>query len=123
MEGAAFSAAAREAIDAGFAAGHGLHVSMITAWEVATLVRKGRYDMQGTPSSWFAELTKRSGMVTVDLTPQLLIDSVFLPGEPPNDPADRIIAATARLHGLTLVTRDKRLRVYAATGAVELLVC
>jgi PIN domain nuclease of toxin-antitoxin system len=49
--------------------------------------------------------------------------SSYLPGEPPRDPADRIIAATAREYGYCLVTRDRLLLEYADRGHIQVLVC
>jgi PIN domain nuclease of toxin-antitoxin system len=40
----------------------------------------------------------------------------MLPGGPPNDPVDRIIAATGRVFGYTVVTRDGDLMRYARAG-------
>jgi PIN domain nuclease of toxin-antitoxin system len=57
------------------------------------------------------------------MSPNLLIDSSFLPGKPPRDPADRIIAATARDHGCTLLTRDRVLLDYAKQGHIRVLAC
>jgi PIN domain nuclease of toxin-antitoxin system len=48
---------------------------------------------------------------------------LFLPGKPPRDPADRIIAATARDLGATLVTRDRALLAYGEEGHVAVLEC
>jgi PIN domain nuclease of toxin-antitoxin system len=113
----------RHAIDGAVSSNAGAHVSAITAWEVATLVRKGRYELSGPPETWFAALVARPGIRLVDLTPEILMASVFLPGEPPADPADRMIAATARARGLAIVTRDRPLRDYAAAGHVSLIHC
>lgn len=113
----------KEAIGEAAPSDAGVHVSPITAWEVATLVRKGRYRLGGTPEAWFAALATRPGIRLVDLTPEILMASVFLPGDPPADPADRMIAATARARGLTIVTRDRPLRAYAANGHVSLIPC
>jgi PIN domain nuclease of toxin-antitoxin system len=52
-----------------------------------------------------------------------LIASSFLPGKPPRDPADRIIAATARDLGATLVTRDRALLDYGSQGHIAVLEC
>jgi len=46
-----------------------------------------------------------------------------LPGAPPADPADRIIAATARLHGYRVITRDGKLLSYAAQGHILATAC
>jgi PIN domain nuclease of toxin-antitoxin system len=58
-----------------------------------------------------------------DLSPDLLIASSYLPGKPPKDPTDRILAATARELGATLVTRDRTLLDYGKQGHVAVLEC
>jgi PIN domain nuclease of toxin-antitoxin system len=45
-----------------------------------------------------------------EITPVIAALSVQFPDDFPRDPADRLIAATARAEGLTLVTRDERIR-------------
>ena len=45
----------------------------------------------------------------------------MLPGSPPADPADRMLIATARRRGLTLVTADRRILDYAAAGHVQVI--
>ena len=52
-----------------------------------------------------------------------MIDSTTLPGRPPKDPADRIIAASARQYGHTVVTRDSELLPYGRQGFLRTLVC
>ncbi len=118
------SPASRQAIaEAQRAGAGGVHVSPITAWEVATLVRKGRYRLAVSPKVWFVRLLDLPGVRLAGMTPDVLIDSVFLSGDPPPDPADRIIAATARHYGLVLVTRDKGLIAYGARGHLRTLTC
>jgi PIN domain nuclease of toxin-antitoxin system len=105
-------------------AGHaGVYVSAITAWEVATLVSKGRYRLYVSPQVWFARLLALAGVRLAPLTPDILIESAFLPGEPPKDPVDRMIVATARQHGLMLITRDRKLTAYAAQDHLRVLSC
>lgn len=57
------------------------------------------------------------------MPPSLLIASTQLPGLPPNDPADRIIAATAREAGLRVMTRDGKLLAYGEAGNLDTIVC
>jgi PIN domain nuclease of toxin-antitoxin system len=57
------------------------------------------------------------------LSPEILIASSFLPGEPPSDPADRILLATARDLGAMLVTRDRAILAYGESGQVSTLAC
>jgi PIN domain nuclease of toxin-antitoxin system len=58
-----------------------------------------------------------------DMPPDVLIASSFLPGVPPRDPADRIIAATARDLGATLITRDRALLAYGGQGHLNVVAC
>jgi PIN domain nuclease of toxin-antitoxin system len=53
------------------------------------------------------------------LTPSIAAGSSRLPGDFHGDPADRIIVATARTVGGALVTRDERIREYAAAGYLK----
>jgi PIN domain nuclease of toxin-antitoxin system len=57
------------------------------------------------------------------LSVETLTDSCELPGTPPDDPADRIIIATAREADMTIVTRDKQILEYSRAGHVRALVC
>jgi PIN domain nuclease of toxin-antitoxin system len=51
-------------------------------------------------------------LTLVELTPAILMESCELSPPFHGDPADQMIAATARHLGATLVTRDGRLRGY-----------
>lgn len=61
--------------------------------------------------------------VLAELTPKILMESSFLPGPVHKDPADRIIAATAREYGFTVMTRDRVLLDYGAEGYLSVLEC
>lgn len=98
-------------------------ISPMTAWEVGLLNARGRLIMAMSPQAWFEALLAVPGVVLTDLSPTILIASSFLPGAAPRDPADRIIAATARERGLRLVTRDKTLLDYAKKGHLDALAC
>jgi PIN domain nuclease of toxin-antitoxin system len=112
-----------EAIDAAYQAGATLFVSAITAWEVGLLVSRNRLSLVAKPERWFQRLLAIPGVRLADLSPDILIASSFLPGEPPRDPADRIILATARELGATLVTRDRQLLRYGGEGQVSTIAC
>jgi PIN domain nuclease of toxin-antitoxin system len=98
-------------------------ISPITAWEIGTLVRKGRIALSMAPDVWFEAALALPGMRLAPMPPRTLIASAFLPGTPPADPADRIIAATARAEDLILVTRDRKLLSYGEEGHVRVLAC
>jgi PIN domain nuclease of toxin-antitoxin system len=98
-------------------------ISPITAWEIGTLVRKGRIALSMPPEAWFDAALALPGVRLAPMPPRTLIASAFLPGTPPADPADRIIAATARTEGFVLVTRDQKLLSYGNEGHVRVLAC
>ena len=98
-------------------------VSPITAWEIGLLNARGRLPLLMEPAIWFRRLISLPGVELAELDPDILVQSSFLPGAPPRDPADRIIAATARALGYRLVTRDRILLDYAEAGHVEALAC
>jgi PIN domain nuclease of toxin-antitoxin system len=114
---------AREALAASPERRGPISVSAITAWEVATLVRKGRYRLRVTPKVWFDRLLTLPGIRLAPLAPSVLIDAADLPGDPPSDLADRMICATARASGLRIVTRDRKILAYGASGFVAILPC
>ena len=100
-----------------------IRVSSISAWEIANLVRKKRMSLAMRPASWFREASTRLGAELSDLGVEMLTDSCALPGNPPNDPADRIIIATARESAMTIVTRDRLILDYARAGHVRAMAC
>jgi len=123
MDGAPMSPAARDAIRAAQRAHAGVFVSPIAAWEIGMLVAKGRIQLSRSPEVWFETLLELPGVRLAPLSPTVLIASSALPGNPPSDPADRMIAATARAFGYTLITRDGELTPYAAAGHISAVGC
>jgi len=61
------------------------------------------------------------GLSLAQLTPEIAIESTRLPETFHGDPADRIIFATARKLGARLMTRDRRMRKYAAQQGLPVL--
>jgi PIN domain nuclease of toxin-antitoxin system len=100
-----------------------IYVSPISAWELGLLVARGRINLSMSAERWFLRLLQAPGLRLADMPPEILIASSFLPGAPPRDPADRILAATAREYGYTLVTRDRPLLDYARQGQISALSC
>jgi len=99
------------------------YVSPITAWEIGMLVARSRLKLLITPQRWLQRLFEVPGVRLADMSPDLLIASSFLPGDPPRDPADRIIVATARDCGATLITRDHALLAYGEQGHIRVEAC
>jgi PIN domain nuclease of toxin-antitoxin system len=116
-------AEAAAALDQAYAAGIAAYVSPISAWEIGALAARDAISLSIAPQRWFARVLETPGVRLASLSPELLIAASVLPGAPPRDTADRIIAATARDLGATLVTRDRTLINYGAQGHVSVLGC
>lgn len=114
---------ARAAMKAAFAADENVRVSPISAWELGLLSSKDRLPTRRAPLALFGEVVATKGIRVEPLSPEVLIESSFLPGTLHRDPADRILVATARAHDLTLVTRDVAILDYARQGHVSALAC
>ncbi len=112
-----------DAISAAQAQNAGVFVSPITAWEIATLAGRNRIQLSMSPEAWFNALLALPGVRLAPMPPEVLIASTALPGLPPRDPADRIIAATAREFGYTVITRNGELSLYAGAGHIEIVAC
>ena len=100
-----------------------LLVPPITAWEIAMLVSKGKIALALDPNRWFERFCELPSVNLTAMPPSVLVASTAMPGTPPEDPADRIIIATARTFGYALVTRDARILEYGAHGHVRAIEC
>ena len=96
-----------------------LHVSAITPWEIAMLVSKGRLTMVQEVGEWLRIAISLPGVRLAPLSVEVSVASTRLPGDFHSDPADRIIVATARHLGATLVTGDKLILAYSKAGHVK----
>jgi PIN domain nuclease of toxin-antitoxin system len=100
-----------------------LNVSAMSAWEIGILITKGRLPTTKGAMTWFDEAIEMIDATVVDVSLPVLVTSSFLPQPIHNDPADRIIIATAREHDLTIITRDRAILAYGAAGHVKTLAC
>lgn len=102
------SSPAREAMDRAFDDGE-LAVSAISVWEATMLERSGRLELRLPMNDVIAYCERLDGLTLLPITPRIALGSTQV-DTPTQDPADRLIAATALQHGATLVTMDERLR-------------
>ncbi len=123
MNGDRMTAESRQAITEAQRHNLGIFVSPISAWEIGTLTAKNRLQLTLEPEAWFDVLLSLQGVRLAAMTPPILIASTRLPGLPPKDPADRIVAATARSLGYVVITRDGELIPYAQAGHIEVVGC
>lgn len=117
------SPSASDALTAAWHSSVPTYVSPITAWEIGLLAASGRFKSPDPPARWFQRVLDLPNLRLAELPPRVLFESSLLPGSPPRDPADRIIAATARDFGLTVMTRDRALLEYAREGYLNAVAC
>lgn len=85
-----------------------LWLSPISVWEALLLVERGRIRVEMSPSEWVEQMVRALPRREAPLTHDIAIASRGLTLQH-EDPADRFLAATAKVLGLTLVTADARL--------------
>jgi PIN domain nuclease of toxin-antitoxin system len=91
------------------AAENEIWLSPISLWEVLVLVEKRRIRLNGKdPVRWISDGLQALPLREAPLTNEVAIQSRIV-RLPHDDLADRFLAATARVYGLTLVTADERL--------------
>ena len=112
-----------EAIDEAYDRGEKVLVSPITGWEIGLSAMRGRFKSRYAPNRWIELLLARPEIGVAALPPHVMLESSFLPGMLNRDPADRIIAATAREYGYTVMTRDRGLLDYGGEGYLSVLEC
>jgi len=98
-----------------------IRISVISIWELAMLEKRGRVALPMNVRTWVEQALRKPGIAVAPLTPEIAIESVHLPGEMHGDPADRMLVATARVLGATLVTKDARLIQYSRQRHVRAL--
>jgi PIN domain nuclease of toxin-antitoxin system len=86
----------------------GLAISAITLWELAILLARGRIHVYGTVDSAIEHLVE--GTTVLPITVEIAALASQFPEDYSRDPADRLIGATARAHGIPLITRDESMR-------------
>ena len=86
-----------------------LWLSPISVWEALMLAERGRVALVPDAERWVRASLERLPFREAPLNAEVAMASRALK-IPSDDPADRFLAATARVYDLTLVTADIRLR-------------
>jgi PIN domain nuclease of toxin-antitoxin system len=108
-DAARLSAPAARAIRKALVSG-GLAIASITLWELAMLFSRGRLRGQGTIEASVRSVVEATRVSVREITPEVAALAAQFPSQFPGDPADRLIAATARAESLSLVTSDERIQ-------------
>lgn len=104
------SEAERIALDALATSGTPPGISAISLWEAQMLANKGRLALDGPLTHWLPTAAATETVTVLPLNVAVILALDALPTGFHGDPADRIIVATARAHGLPLATRDSNIR-------------
>ena len=95
-----------------------LGISVISIWEVAKLVQKGRLILPFDVRTWVDKALDETAVQVLGLSKLAVIDANALPGEFHADPADQLIVATARDLDCELMTEAARILSYQHVKAV-----
>jgi PIN domain nuclease of toxin-antitoxin system len=87
----------------------GCAIASISLWELALLFARGTLRASGTIEAAIREIVERSAANVLEITPDIAGLAMAFPESYPKDPGDRLIGATARALGLTLITQDERI--------------
>jgi PIN domain nuclease of toxin-antitoxin system len=94
----------------------GLAIAGITLWEVATAIARGKVELQSELSAFLRSVEETYRVIP--LTGEIAERGTQFSRAYPRDPADKLIGATALVHGLKLVTSDEEIR---ASGEVPVV--
>jgi len=122
--GEPMASTARLKIDAAASRGE-LIVSAVSAWEIGLIA--SRYSQRPvflpTPQAYFQAAATRPGIHVMPLSADAAVLSSMLPAPIHADPADRMLIATARELGASIVTRDRKILDYGRRGHVGVIAC
>lgn len=91
-----------------------VYVSAISGFEIALKAARGKLRLPHAPQEWLEKVVEHHGLSVLPLALDVCTAAAELPPIH-NDPCDRFIIATARLHDLVVVTGDQRFAEYGLT--------
>lgn len=94
----------------------GLAISDFTLLELTIAFQKKRFGIDISLESFLYEVEQK--FVLLPITRPVCVQTLAFPADYPKDPADRIIGATALVHGLTLMTADQAIRKSGAVPTI-----
>lgn len=96
-----------------------LFLSSITTLEIARLAALGQLALTMPVAHWCERARLALNATTIAVDDPIAIEAYALPGSFHPDPADRILVATARVHGLRIITADRRILAYRAARTMD----
>lgn len=116
LEETRISARAQAAISEARRSVRGLAISDFTLFELRLLLRKKQFVLTVEPETFLIGVERR--FVVLPITANIALQAFELPKGYPNDPADRIIGATALIEDIPLLTADREIRKSRAVATI-----
>lgn len=88
-----------------------VHISAISAFEIAQKVSKGKLILLGSAGDWWDQALLHAQIKEIPIDSRIALRAASLPPLH-NDPFDRVIIATAQELRLTLLTPDPKIQAY-----------
>ncbi len=85
---------------------------LFSCWEIAKLVQYERLKLDRPVGPWLAYALAEPGISLLPLDPRIVVESTQLQEPFHRDPADQLIAATARVLECSLMTEDTKIAAY-----------
>jgi PIN domain nuclease of toxin-antitoxin system len=96
-----------------------IYLCSFSLYEIANAFRRNRVDLHVSPEVWFDAAFRGRSVRLIDITPAISVEAANLPKTFHGDPGDRIIAATAMVENLTLLTNDNALLRLSKQGVLK----
>jgi len=93
-------------------------VSSMSLWELALLAVRQRVRVHGSLKDWLSDMAAHPLIEVLSISAEVAAEGAQLGPVFQGDPADRIIVATARCHGLRLLTSDQRIRDWGGVSVI-----
>ena len=94
-------------------------LSVFSVLEISQLVSCGRLKLANEASHWIEGTLRLLRCEEIGLSLEVALGAYQLPGKFHRDPADRVLVSTARAHGLTMVTADRRILRYRGVKTID----
>jgi PIN domain nuclease of toxin-antitoxin system len=94
-------------------------VSVISELEIARLAQRKQIELDRGVEEWINKSIAVLGAHEIELSRVIAVEAYRLPGAFHRDPADRVLVATARLFGMTLVSADRQLLRYRHVNSMS----
>jgi PIN domain nuclease of toxin-antitoxin system len=98
-----------------------VYIAAISLWEISMLESRRRVILEMPCLEWIKNAIAYTHAQLIQMSPEIAVESCNLPDSFHDDPADRLIVATARVEALSVVTRDKRILDYSKRKYISVI--